>query len=116
MSAITERVPPPRAGGATMFHMFGAATGGSAYPVTSAPSSCSHKLIHAPLKPVCPVSRTRRPRQNSAAERLRANGVRLLLILPPMRFQNAQTRPDPPKSQRAAEPNLQIQEFAQAPQ
>src|SRR5437868_9355245 len=38
--------------------------GSSAYPVTLAPSTSSHIESQLPLKPVCPVSSTLRPRQN----------------------------------------------------
>src|SRR5258708_28501758 len=38
--------------------------GSSAYPVTLAPSASSHNESQLPLKPVCPVRRTLRPRQN----------------------------------------------------
>src|SRR5262249_36026943 len=39
--------------------------GPGARPVTSAPSDCSHSDSHAPLKPVWPVTRTRRRLQKS---------------------------------------------------
>ena len=44
----------------------GSVAGASEKPVTSAPIRVSHAQVHAPLKPVWPVSRTRLPRQKSA--------------------------------------------------
>ena len=43
--------------------------GGPEKPVTRAPSSCSHSASHAPLNPVWPVTRTRRPAQNALTTR-----------------------------------------------
>src|SRR3712207_9009507 len=50
----------------------GSLGGGALKPCTSAPSACSQSASHAPLNPVCPVTRTRRPPQKagSATEQL----------------------------------------------
>src|ERR1700738_2380699 len=111
MSAITER--GACADAATMLHRLGSPAGASANPVTSAPKPSSHRLIQAPLKPVCPVNSTRRPRQNCAMVCVSVIGAPLVPIFEPVRFQIVQVRADAPKSQRAAEPDLKIQEFSQ---
>ena len=45
----------------------GVVGGGSEKPSTSAPSRCSSSPSQAPLKPVWPVSITRRPRQKAGS-------------------------------------------------
>src|ERR1700674_838445 len=97
ISAITECGGGPAGAAAAMLHRLGALAGGSAYRVISAPNALSHRLIQLPLKPVCPVSSTRRPRQNAA--------MVSVLVMGSLQA---------PQSQRAGEPDLKIQEFTQA--
>ena len=55
---------------------FGSVGGSSAYPVTSAPSAFSHSDSQLPLKPVCPVRKTRRPFQKAIGLRMAARQTR----------------------------------------
>src|SRR6516225_842258 len=61
MSAQVERSEPARFACSNKLGWVG---GASAYPVTLAPSASSHNDIQLPLKPVCPVRKIFRPRQN----------------------------------------------------
>jgi hypothetical protein len=60
MSPMTECCVPVKS------NKLGLVYGARAYPVTVAPSERNHRCSQAPLKPVCPVRNTRRPRQNSS--------------------------------------------------
>src|SRR6516164_9112191 len=61
MSAQIEWTVPARF---ACSNRLGKVGGSSAYPVTLAPSASSHNESQLPLKPVCPVRKTLRPRQN----------------------------------------------------
>src|SRR5580692_2755113 len=54
----------------------------SANPVTLAPSDCNHSASHAPLKPVWPVSSTRRSRQKLASRTPAGAGSAALMGVP----------------------------------
>src|SRR4051812_43356358 len=62
MSPSIERIP---AATFACVKRFGSVGGASANPVRSAPRDCSHSESQLPLKPVCPVMNTRRPRQKA---------------------------------------------------
>src|SRR5579871_415057 len=61
MSPRIERITPPTS---ACSNRLGCVGGSRANPVTSASSAFSHKESQPPLKPVCPVRKTRRPFQN----------------------------------------------------
>src|SRR5215468_9118425 len=83
MSAVIVRSARPTP---ACSYRLGVVGGSSEYPVTSAPSASSHSESQLPLKPVCPVTSTRRPRQNdgSGAPRRDLDGAASAMRRPPI--------------------------------
>jgi hypothetical protein len=72
----------------------GEVRGASASPVTVAPIRSNQNASHAPLKPVCPVSNTRRPCQklgSGAGNALTAAGFTMFAMAPALIATNLPT-------------------------
>src|SRR4051812_15345930 len=77
-SAYMERTSDPTS---ACINRLGLVGGSSAYPVTFAPSASSHSDSQLPLKPVCPVTKTRRPFQNEWLSMVRRDCRGLIQVL-----------------------------------